>query len=53
MSSITALGGSHNGATGIPAAVGDVVVVQLGGDGDVAGKHEASESEKLCSTHYD
>jgi hypothetical protein len=27
MSSITALGGSHNGATGIPAAVGDIVVV--------------------------
>lgn len=53
MSSITALGDSNNGATGIPAAVGDIVVVQLGGDGDVAGKHEASESEKLCGTHDD
>jgi hypothetical protein len=51
VSRITALGDSDNGATGAPAAVGDIIVVQLGGDGDVARKHETGESEELCGTH--
>lgn len=48
---ITALGDTNNITADAPAAVWNVVVVQLRGNGDVAGQHEATECEKLLSTH--
>jgi hypothetical protein len=51
VSGITALGDTDDIAADIPAAVGNIVVVQLRGNSDVAGKHETTESEELLSTH--
>ena len=51
VSGIAAFGDTDDIAADIPAAVGNVVVVQLRGDGNVAGKHEATDSEELLSTH--
>jgi hypothetical protein len=48
---ITLLRNAHNGATGSPAAVGNVVVLELGCDSHISGEHEATESEQLLSTH--
>ena len=48
---ITALGDTNNITADAPAAVWNVVMVQLRGNGDVAGQHEATECEKLLSTH--
>lgn len=51
MSGITTLGDTDDIAADIPAAVGNVVVVQLRGNGDVANEHETAESEELVGTH--
>ena len=41
----------YHRAADSPAAIGHVVVVQLGAHGDVAHEHEAGESEQLGGTH--
>lgn len=48
---ITFRGFAHNRATCAPAAVGDIVMLELGRDGKVAGEHDASKNEKLLGAH--
>lgn len=44
---------SHDWTAGIPAHVGNIVVLELGCHGKLAGEHEAGESENLRGTHGD
>lgn len=50
---ITASGDSDYRATGIPAAVWNIVLFHLGSECDVAGQDETGESEELLGTHND
>ena len=48
---ITASGDSDYGATSLPAAVWNIILLQFGCDCDVAGQNEAGESEELLGPH--
>ena len=47
---IATIGDSNDRATGRPAAIGDIVMVQFGCDSN-AGKYETTKREELLSTH--
>jgi hypothetical protein len=48
---VTALSGVHHRSTGFPTSVGNIIVVELRCDSDIAGEQKATESEELLSTH--
>lgn len=50
---VAVVGDADDGAADVPAAIGDIVTLELGAGGDIAHEHETGESQQLVNTHDD